>query len=128
MDSVRPKRLKKRQTGRVGAVEAEFFNGLLGIIEVSELTASSEKRILVVPSGICSVVTQPAIPAVASRSRMSLYLVMLVSLLEKSNQFINPTCLQGEVLVYRGITGLQFHGNNASKSPTVDVCGNSFST
>ncbi len=29
MDSVRPKRLKKRQTGRVGAVEAEFFNGLL---------------------------------------------------------------------------------------------------
>ncbi|WP_216580249.1 hypothetical protein, partial [Pseudomonas aeruginosa] len=25
----RPKRLKKRQTGRVGAVEAEFFNGLL---------------------------------------------------------------------------------------------------
>ncbi|MFO2171252.1 LapA family protein, partial [Pseudomonas aeruginosa] len=24
-----PKRLKKRQTGRVGAVEAEFFNGLL---------------------------------------------------------------------------------------------------
>ncbi|RMK45623.1 ATP-binding protein [Pseudomonas aeruginosa] len=29
VDSVRPKRLKKRQTGRVGAVEAEFFNGLL---------------------------------------------------------------------------------------------------
>ncbi|MFO2167856.1 hypothetical protein QOU18_10720, partial [Pseudomonas aeruginosa] len=27
---VRPKRLKKRQTGRVGAVEAEFFNGLIG--------------------------------------------------------------------------------------------------
>lgn len=32
MDSVRPKRLKKRQTGRVGAVEAEFFNGLLEIL------------------------------------------------------------------------------------------------
>ena len=31
MDSVRPKRLKKRQTGRVGAVEAEFFNGLLAL-------------------------------------------------------------------------------------------------
>jgi len=30
VDSVRPKRLKKRQTGRVGAVEAEFFNGLIG--------------------------------------------------------------------------------------------------
>jgi len=24
--------LKKRQTGRVGAVEAEFFNGLLGVV------------------------------------------------------------------------------------------------
>jgi len=25
--------LKKRQTGRVGAVEAEFFNGLLAVLE-----------------------------------------------------------------------------------------------
>lgn len=29
MGSVRPKRLKKRQPERVGAVKAEFFNGLL---------------------------------------------------------------------------------------------------
>lgn len=36
VDSVRPKRLKKRQTGRVGAVEAEFFNGLLDIVLVIE--------------------------------------------------------------------------------------------
>jgi hypothetical protein len=65
----------------------------LGIIEVSELTASSEKRILVVPSGICSVVTQPAIAAAASRGRMNLHLVMRVSLLEKSNQIMNPTLI-----------------------------------
>jgi len=36
VDSVRPKRLKKRQTGRVGAVEAEFFNGLLMMLTLSE--------------------------------------------------------------------------------------------
>ncbi len=41
MDSVRPKRLKKRQTGRVGAVEAEFFNGLL------EKQVTDKERLLV---------------------------------------------------------------------------------
>lgn len=48
MASVRPKRLKKRQTGRVGAVEAEFFNGLLGEILVSSgaLTPHELERVL----------------------------------------------------------------------------------
>lgn len=48
MDSVRPKRLKKRQTGRVGAVEAEFFNGLLAaaIAEKADLTKEQANRVL----------------------------------------------------------------------------------
>ncbi|MAK87885.1 MAG: IclR family transcriptional regulator [Pseudomonas sp.] len=45
MDSVRPKRLKKRQTGRVGAVEAEFFNGLLAA-RLSGLSPSATRRFL----------------------------------------------------------------------------------
>lgn len=47
MDSVRPKRLKKRQTGRVGAVEAEFFNGLL-------VLSPDEERFSLEPSGFDS--------------------------------------------------------------------------